>query len=97
MQKLKPVKSIECFNGFNGLGPLFIGGQAQIDLKGKNLSRNELLDVMSFLLLRSKTSLKELDLRYALSRLLTLFVHCFSVLLLKQNGELEGNVNTLKI
>ena len=54
---------ISSFNGVDGLGNLFKGGQVDVDLRNKNLDENEAVVPVARLLLRSEATLTKLDLR----------------------------------
>ena len=60
---LATVTSLTSLNGVDGLGGLFRGGKAWINLFDKGLRKKEAAVVMGRLLLRSEATLTSLDLR----------------------------------
>jgi hypothetical protein len=60
---LEGVTSVTSLNGVEGCGPLFAGGQTEIDMPGKRLREREAAVVVARLLLRSADTLQKLDLR----------------------------------
>ena len=60
---LEGVTSVTSLNGVEGCGPLFAGGQTEIDMKGTGLRAREAVVVFARLLLRSANTLNKLDLR----------------------------------
>ena len=60
---LAAITSLKSLNGVDGLGGLFQGGKAWINLFDKGLRKKEAAVVMGRLLLRSESKLTSLDLR----------------------------------
>ena len=64
MDVLEAASSITSLNGVEGLKGLAEGSQVEAELYKKGLAENEAVVFISRLLLRSKGTLKRLDLRY---------------------------------
>ena len=63
MDGLAETTSLTCLNGVEGLGPLFRGGQAEVDLRSKDVGGKEAAVAVSRLLRRSGATMTRLDLR----------------------------------
>ena len=63
MDGLAETTSLTCLNGVEGLGPLFQGGQAEVDLRSKDVGGKEAAVAVSRLLRRSGATMTRLDLR----------------------------------
>ena len=63
MDGLTEATTLTCLNGVEGLGPLFLGGQAEVNLRTKDVGGKEAAVAVSRLLLRSAATITRLDLR----------------------------------
>ena len=63
MDWLAETTTLTCLNGVEGLGPLFQGRQAEVDLRGKDVGGKEAAVAVSRLLRRSEATITRLELR----------------------------------
>ena len=61
MDSLQGTTSITSLNGLGCLGALFAGGQAEVNLQGKGLGKQEAVVAVARLLARSRSTLTTLD------------------------------------
>ena len=80
MDGLVGITSVTSLNGVDGLGVLFQGGQAEVNLEGKLVGKEAAVAVAR-LLLRSEQTLTKLDLRcfkWNMNKCIHALIHLFA-------------------